>query len=174
MRHVSRTHRVALDWLFDRIKLDPKNPNQSGHQKPTRWHPNQRKFHTWWVESFVVLVSILAISVLQFALIQWRNDLNKIQEKNESQQNLDQWWALLQGCRRTYRPRLQRAPGKRCYGNQDPWSTIAEKEERSGRPDIGIDRMKASDYYYHEQFMESFSSASYSKWDDDRAWSAQE
>ena len=22
MRHVSRTHRVALDWLFDRIKLD--------------------------------------------------------------------------------------------------------------------------------------------------------
>ena len=24
MRHVSRTHRVALDWLFDRINLDPR------------------------------------------------------------------------------------------------------------------------------------------------------
>ena len=24
MRHVSRTHRVALDWMFDRINLDPK------------------------------------------------------------------------------------------------------------------------------------------------------
>ena len=24
MRHVSRTHRVAVGWLFDRIKLDPK------------------------------------------------------------------------------------------------------------------------------------------------------
>ena len=24
MRHVSRTHRIALDWLFDRINLDPK------------------------------------------------------------------------------------------------------------------------------------------------------
>ena len=24
MRHVSRTHRVALDWLFDRINLDRK------------------------------------------------------------------------------------------------------------------------------------------------------
>ena len=24
MRRVSRTHRVALDWLFDRINLDPK------------------------------------------------------------------------------------------------------------------------------------------------------
>ena len=66
------------------------------------------------------------------------------------------------------------SPGKRSYGNQDPWSTIAEKEEGSGRPDIGTDRMKVSDYYYHEQFMESFSSASYSKWDDDRAWSSQE
>ena len=66
------------------------------------------------------------------------------------------------------------SPVKRSYGIQDPWSTIAEKKERSGRPDIGMDRMKASDYYYHEQFMESFSSASHSKWDDDRAWSSQE
>ena len=64
--------------------------------------------------------------------------------------------------------------GKRSYGNQDPWSTIAKKEERSGRLDIGTDRMKASDNYYHEQFMESFSSASNSKWDDDRVWSSQE
>ena len=24
MRHVSRTHRVAFDWFFDRINLDPK------------------------------------------------------------------------------------------------------------------------------------------------------
>ena len=24
MRHVSRTHRVALDWLFDRINVDSK------------------------------------------------------------------------------------------------------------------------------------------------------
>ena len=26
MKHVSTTHRVALDWLFDRIKLDPQIP----------------------------------------------------------------------------------------------------------------------------------------------------
>ena len=24
MRHISRTHRVALDWLFDRKNMDPK------------------------------------------------------------------------------------------------------------------------------------------------------
>ena len=64
--------------------------------------------------------------------------------------------------------------GKRSYGSQDPWSLVAKKEERSGRPDIGIDRLKASDHYNHEQIMESFSSASYSKWDDDRVWSSQE
>ena len=28
MRHVSRTHRVALDWLFDRINFGPQNPIQ--------------------------------------------------------------------------------------------------------------------------------------------------
>ena len=47
MRHVSRTHRVALHWLFDRINLDSKNPNQiHRHQKPTRRHLDQREFRT--------------------------------------------------------------------------------------------------------------------------------
>ena len=46
MRHVSRTHRVALDWLFDRINLEPTDPNQvHRHQKSTRRHANQGKFH---------------------------------------------------------------------------------------------------------------------------------
>ena len=30
------------------------------------------------------------------------------------------------------------SPGKSSYGSQDPWSSIAKKEERSGRPDIGM------------------------------------
>ena len=47
MRHVSRTHRVALDWLFDRINLDLQDSNQiHGHQKPTRRHADKGKFHT--------------------------------------------------------------------------------------------------------------------------------
>ena len=66
------------------------------------------------------------------------------------------------------------SPVKRSYGSQDPWSSIAKKEVRSGRPDKGTDLFEASDHHYHEQFMESFSSASYSKLDDDRAWSSQE
>ena len=47
MRHVCRTHRVALDWLFDRINLDPRVGGQiHGHQEPTRRHTDQGKFHT--------------------------------------------------------------------------------------------------------------------------------
>ena len=65
------------------------------------------------------------------------------------------------------------SPVKRSYRSQNPWSSIA-KEDRSGRPDKGTDLFEASDHHYHEQFMESFSSASYSKLDDDRAWSSQE
>ena len=46
MRHVSRTHRVALDWLFDRINLDTEDPHQiCSHQKPTHRHVDQREFH---------------------------------------------------------------------------------------------------------------------------------
>ena len=66
------------------------------------------------------------------------------------------------------------SPVKRSYGSQDPWSSVAKKEKRSVKPDIGTDQFKASDHYYHEQFTESFFSASYSKWDDYRAWSSQE
>ena len=47
MRHVSRTHRVALDWLFDRINLDPKDPNQiHRHQESTCRHLDKGEFHT--------------------------------------------------------------------------------------------------------------------------------
>ena len=45
MRHVPRTHRVASDWLFDRINMD--SQIQIRHidtKKPTRRHAEQRKF----------------------------------------------------------------------------------------------------------------------------------
>ena len=81
MRHVSRTHRVAFDWLFDRINLDSKiqikyidTKNQLADIL------TKRKSH---VTNRSYVCSISAISVLQCALLQWRSDLNKIQEKNE-------------------------------------------------------------------------------------------
>ena len=47
MRHVSRTHRVALDWLFDRINLDSKiKIKYIDTKKPTRRHTDPGKLHT--------------------------------------------------------------------------------------------------------------------------------
>ena len=47
MRHVSRTHRVALDWLFDRINLDPKiQIKYIDTINPTRRHLDKGEFHT--------------------------------------------------------------------------------------------------------------------------------
>ena len=47
------------------------------------------------------------------------------------------------------------------------------EEERWARLDTSTDQFEDSGHYYHEQFLESFSSASRSKWDDDRAWSSE-
>ena len=45
MRHVSRADRVALDWLFDRINLDPKTKiKHVDTKKPTCKPVNPGKF----------------------------------------------------------------------------------------------------------------------------------
>ena len=74
MRHVSRTHRGALDRLFDRINLDTQNPNQIHlHQEPTRRHTDQGKLHTWWMESSFVFVQH---QPFQFHQLSW-SDVEK-------------------------------------------------------------------------------------------------
>ena len=79
MRHVSRTHRVALDWLFDRINLDP-------------------KIQITYIDTKNQLADILTKGnftrdewnhLLLLASQRWRNELNKNQEKDVSQQNHD-------------------------------------------------------------------------------------
>ena len=47
MRHVSRNHRVALDWLFDRISVDSKiQKSNTLTKKTTRNYTDQGKLHT--------------------------------------------------------------------------------------------------------------------------------
>ena len=89
MRHVSRYHRVALDWLFDRINLEPKIQIKCVDTKNQLADILKEVAH---VTNGIICCacSISGISVLQFVLKQWRKDFNKIQEKNESQQNRDQ------------------------------------------------------------------------------------
>ena len=87
MRHVSKTHRVALDWLFDRISLDPKIQIKYIDTKKTNSQTYEPRKISHVTNGIIFCVCLTqAISVLQFALLQWRKDFNKIQEKNESQQ----------------------------------------------------------------------------------------
>ena len=174
MRHVSRTRRVALDWLFDRINLDPKIQNK-------------------YIDTKNQLADILTKG--SFTRDEWNHllclfdnshfsstDCSETMAKRLQQDSGEErvtaksrpMMSLIARVPSNVSSSTSVRPEKRGYGNQNPWSTIPEKEEGSGRPDIGIDRKKAFDYYYHEQFMESFSSTSYSKWDENHAWSSQE
>ena len=173
MRHVSRTHRVVLDWLFDRINLytkiqikhiDTKNQLADiltkGNFTRDEWDHLLCLFNISHFSSTVYSDTIAKRS-------QQDSGGERVTAKSRPMMNLiartpshvSSWTSV--------------GPVKRSYGSQDPWSSIAEKEERSGRPDKGTDLFEASDHHYHEQFMESFSSASYSKLDDDRDWSSQ-
>ena len=174
MRHVSRTHRVALDWLFDRINLDPKiqikyidTKNQfvdmltKGNFIRYEWNHLLYLFKKSHFSSTVC-------SETMAKRLQQDSGEERVTAKSRPMMS------LIARVPSNVSSSTSVSPEKRSYGNQNSWSTIAEKEEGSGRPDIGIDRKKAFDYYYHEQFMDSFSSASYSKWDVDHAWSSQE
>ena len=173
MRHVSRTHRVALDWLFDRINLDPKIPikyidtkNQladiltKGNFTRDEWNHLLCLFNTSHFSCTVCSDTMAKRS-------QQDSGEERVTAKLRPMMNLVARTPSLASSSTSV------SPGKRYYGSQDPWSSFA-KEDRSGRPDKVTDLFDAPDHHYHEQFMESFSSASYSKLDDDGAWSSQE
>ena len=117
--HVSRTHRAALDWLFDRINLDSKiQIKYIDTNLLTFFRPKEISR----VMSGIICCACLklAISVPQFALLQWRSDLNKIQEKNESQQNQNLWWIPLRGRHRRVVFNFSE-PGEEYYGKSRSW-----------------------------------------------------
>ena len=174
MRHVSRTHRVALGWLFDRINLDPKiqikyidTKNQLADILTKRNFTRDEWNHLLCLFNISHFSSTVCYDTMA-KRSQHDSGEERVTAKSRPMMN------LIARAPSHVSSSTSVSPEKRSYGSQDPWSSIAKKEERSVRPEIGIDRLKASDYYYHEQFMECFSSASYSKWDDDRAWSSQE
>ena len=150
MRHVSRTHRVTLDWLFDRINLDSKiqskyidTKNQfadiliKGSFTRDEWNHLQ-----------------LAISVLTVcsAAMAKRSQLDSGEERVTAKSKL--MMNLVARTSSIVSSSTSVSPVKRCYGKQDPWKSVVA-EDRSGQPD-------------------RFSSTDHSKLDYDRAWSSQE
>ena len=133
---------IELTWT--------QNPNQvHPHQKPTCRYSNQRKFHTWWVELLVVLVQY---QPFHFYSLLWNNGENtstKFRRRPSHSKISTNDEPYCKGA--VERIILDFSePGEEKIWNQNPWSTNAEKEEGSGRLDIGMDRMNVSDYYYLE------------------------
>ena len=146
MRHVSRTHRVALDWLFDRINLDPKiqikyidTKNQladiltKGSFKRDEWD------HLLCLFNISQFSSTVCSEAMAKRLPQDSGE-ERVTAKSRPMMSLVARAPSHESSATSVSPR------KRSYGNRNPWSANAEKEERSGRPDIGIDRKIASDH----------------------------
>ena len=181
MRHVSRTHRVALDWLYDRINLDPKiqikyidTKNQLADILTKGNFTRDESNHLLCLFNISHFSSTVC-SATMAKRSQQDSGEERVTAKSRPMMN------LIARTPSFVSSSTSVSPVKRHYGCQDPWKSIAG-EDRPGRPGKGTDLFEASDHHYHEQFMESFSSkfmeifssTSYSKLDDDRAWSSQE
>ena len=154
MRHVSRTHRVALDWLFDRINLDPKfqikyidTKNQladiltKGNITRDEWNHLLNLFN---INHF----SSTARTAAMAKRAQQESGEERVTAKSRPVMNLSARMPSVVSSSTSSNP------GRTSYGYQDPRKSVAS-DDRSGQPD-------------------SSSSTDYSKLDYDRAWSSQE
>ena len=148
MRHVSRTHRVALDCLFDRINLkyiDTKNQLADiltkGNFTRDEWNHLLTLFN---ISHFSSTVSSAAMAKRS----QQDSGEERVTAKSNTTMNLVARMPSFVSSSTSV------SPEKRYYGKQDPWNSVVAKD-RSGKPD-------------------SSSSTDYSKLDYDHAWSSQE
>ena len=152
MRHVSRTHRVALDWLFDRINLDPKIQIEyidtknlladiltKGNFTRDEWNHLLCLFNISHFSSTVCSDTLAKRS-------QQDSGEERVTAKSRPMMNLVARTPSLVSSSTSV------SPVKRDYGSQDPWSSIAQ-EDRSGRLDRGTDLFDAPDHYYLEQLI---------------------
>ena len=134
MRHVSRTHRVALDWLFDRINLDPKiqikyidTKNQfadiltNGNFTRDEWN------HMLCLFNFSHFSPTVCSEAMTKRLQQDSGE-ERVTAKSRPMMS------LVAKVPSNISSSTSESPGKRSYGKQNPWSAKAEREDRPGQP----------------------------------------
>ena len=153
MGHVSRTHRVALDWWFDRINLDPKIQNKHIDTKNQLADMRTKGNFTrdeWNHLSCLFSGSHFSSAVCSEAMArrsQQDSGEERVTAKSRPMMN------LIARASSTLSSSASESPGKKSYGSQSPWSAKAEKEDRSGRPVV----------HCHKPFPESSYSARHSR-----------
>ena len=154
MRHVSRTHRVALDWLFDRINLDSKiqikyidTKNQltdiltKGNFTRDEWNHLLNLFN---ISQF----SSTACTAAMAKRAQQESGQERVTAKSRPMMNLTARMPSVVSSSTSSNP------GRTSYGYQDPGKSVAG-DDRSGKP-------------------EKTSPPGYSKEDYGQSWSSQE
>ena len=132
MRHVSRNHRVALDWLFDRINLDPKIQIKCIDTKNKLADILTKGNFTR--DEWNYMLSLFNISHFSSTVCPGTMAKRLQQDSGEERFTAKSrpMMSLLARVPSNVSSSTSISPGKRSYGNQNPWSTIAEKEEGSG------------------------------------------
>ena len=143
MRHVCRTHRVALDWLFDRIDLDSKIQTKYIDTPKT----NSLTFLTkgnFTRDEWNHLLCLFNISHFSPTVCSDAMAKRSQQDSGEGQVTAKSrpMMNLIARTLSFVSSSTSVSPVKRHYGSQDPWSSIA-KEDRSGRLDKGTDLFEA-------------------------------
>ena len=129
LRHVSRTHRVALDWLFDRINLDPKiqikyidTKNQLADILTKRNFTRDEWNHLLCLFNISHFSSTVCFDTMA-KRSQHDSGEERVTAKSRPMMN------LIAKTPSHVSSSTSVSPGKRSYGSQDPWSSVAKKEE---------------------------------------------
>ena len=133
MRHVSRTHRVALDWLFDRMNLDPKI--QIKYIDTKNQLPDILTKRNFTRDEWNHLLCLLNMS--HFSSTVRSEAMAKRLQQDSGEERVTAksrpMMSLIARVPSDVSSSTSVSPVKRSYGNQDPCNMNAEKEERPGR-----------------------------------------
>ena len=160
MRHVSRTHRVALDWLFERINLDPKiqikyidTKNQLADILTKVNFTRDEWNHLLCVFNVSHFSSTNCLEVMSKRTQEDAGE-ERVTAKSKPMMN------LVSRCNardpNVLASTASESPGKTRSESQIPLSSWNEQQPRTGRPVMGA------------------SSSDYSEWNIDEKWSSQE
>ena len=156
-RHVSRTHRVALDWLFDRINLDPKIQMDTKNQLGDTLTKGNFTRDEW--NHLLCLFNISHFSATNCLEVMSRRTQEDAGEERVTAKSKPMMNLVLRCSVRdpdVLASTASQNPGKTRYECQIPLSSWNEQQPRTGRPVMGA------------------SSSNYSEWNIDEKWSSQE
>ena len=173
MRHVSRTHRVALDWLFDRINLDPKiqikyidTKNQladmltKGNFTRDEWN------------HLLCLFNISHFSSAECSEVMSKRTQKESGEERVTAKSRPMMSLIARSIERppsALSSTASESPGKTRQESQSPLSAQAEMYDRTGKPVVCRDTS-----HERHRLVEKAHSSSYSEWNIDKTWSSQE